>query len=271
MFTSCSNCLRQYRIHAEQLMAAGGLVRCGHCGKQFDAIQRLTDKPVPTEVLGAANVKMDVEHQVPAGNVKKEVMNQSPAEFDDDTFADDEPQFDIPGVTDIPDILKEQERKPAGIMSRLFWSFATIILVTTLIMQVSWFNRDDLLRMYPEIRPWARQLCDRFHCELIREYRTSDIKLLNRDVRLHPKYADTLLVNATMANRSQKTQPYPRIQFSLFDTNGKMIASRKFRPEEYLDNSIDIKSGMPVNQPVHFVLEVTGTTDNAVSFEFRFL
>lgn len=252
-------------------MAAGGLVRCGYCGKQFDAIQRLTDKPVPAEVLRAASVKKDFEHQVPAGIPEKEAGSQRPADIETDALADDEPQFDIPGVTDIPDILKEQEQKPAGIMSRLFWSTATIILVAGLILQVSWFNRDDLLRMYPEIRPWAQQLCDRFHCELVREYRTSDIKLLNRDVRLHPKYADTLLVNATMANRSQKTQPYPRIQFSLFDTNGKMIASRKFRPGEYLDNSIDIKNGMPVNQPVHFVLEVTGTTDNAVSFEFRFL
>ena len=155
--------------------------------------------------------------------------------------------------------------------SRLFWSFTIVFLLLAIIVQVSWFNRDELLRRYPEIRPWAQLVCEKFQCELIREYKTSDIKLLNRDVRLHPRYTDTLLVNATMANRSQKVQPFPRIQFSLFDTDGRIIASRKFRPEEYLDNSIDIKNGMPVNQPVHFVLEVTGSTDKAVSFEFRFL
>ena len=88
---------------------------------------------------------------------------------------------------------------------------------------------------------------------------------------MHPQYDDTLLVNATISNRSGRVQPYPRIQLALFDTNGRVIASRKFKPEEYLDNSINIEDGMPVEQPVHFVLELTGPTRTAVSFEFRFL
>lgn len=252
MFTSCSSCQRQYRIHAEQLVAARGQVRCGYCGTQFNALERLTDKPVPT-----ADLRTEY--------VNKEVVYKAPDFITTDATADDEPQFDI------PEILQEKHQEPASIWSRLFWSSATIILILAIILQVSWFNRDELLRLYPEITPWAQQLCDRLQCELIRQYKTSDIKLLNRDVRLHPKYSDTLLVNATMANRSEKVQPFPRIQFSLFDTDGKMTASRKFNPEEYLDNSINVKNGMPVNQPVHFVLEVTGSTDNAVSFEFRFL
>ena len=246
-------------------MAAGGLVRCGYCGTQFDAMGRLTDKPVPTDSLHAGIVVKNIEYQVPAGSVKKEAEYRAPVDFGNGAFADDEPQFDI------PEILQEKHQEPMGIMSRLFWSFTIVFLLLAIIVQVSWFNRDELLRRYPEIRPWAQLVCEKFQCELIREYKTSDIKLLNRDVRLHPRYTDTLLVNATMANRSQKVQPFPRIQFSLFDTDGRIIASRKFRPEEYLDNSIDIKNGMPVNQPVHFVLEVTGSTDKAVSFEFRFL
>ena len=80
-----------------------------------------------------------------------------------------------------------------------------------------------------------------------------------------------MLVNATMANRSERTQPFPGIQFSLFDTNGAMIASREFSPDEYLDKSISIDRGMTPERPVHFVLEVTGPVEGAVSFEFRFL
>lgn len=252
MFTSCSSCQRQYRIHAGQLVAARGQVRCGYCGTQFNALERLTDKPVPTAVLRAENEKQKVEYK-------------APAYIEAASITDEEPQFDI------PDILQDKQPEPASIWSRVFWSSATLILFLAIIIQASWFNRDELLRLYPEIKPWAQQLCDRLQCELIRQYQTSDIKLLNRDVRLHPKYSDTLLVNATMENRSEKVQPFPRIQFSLFDTDGKMIASRKFNPQEYLDNSINVKNGMPANQPVHFVLEVTGSTDNAVSFEFRFL
>jgi hypothetical protein len=50
-----------------------------------------------------------------------------------------------------------------------------------------------------------------------------------------------------------------------------MLASRQFNPQEYLDNSIIMNKGMIPNQPVHFVLEVTGPAEGAVSFEFRFL
>ncbi|MCZ6803717.1 MAG: hypothetical protein O7D86_07265 [Proteobacteria bacterium] len=49
------------------------------------------------------------------------------------------------------------------------------------------------------------------------------------------------------------------------------LGFREFVPDDYLDDSIEIDEGMPVGSPVHFVLEVTGSTAGAVSFEFRFL
>jgi len=178
----------------------------------------------------------------------------------------EEPDFDI------PEILREDLAAPGmSKKAKVFWSLGIFVLIVVAAIQVAWFNRDLVLEQYPELRPWADKVCEKLQCEVIRTYKTSDIKLLNRDVRLHPHYSDTLLVNATMANKSAKTQPFPEIQFSLFDTNGKMIASRQFSPEEYLDNSIIIKQGMSPGKPVHFVLEVTGSTEGAVSFEFRFL
>ena len=248
MFTSCPQCNRQYRIHASQLGAAQGMARCGHCGRKFNALERLTDIPV----------RLDDKHGL---DQEMEMVAETPVDVDDGY----EPQFDI------PEILEPEPRKPASVLSRVLWSFVIVLLLVTIAAQVAWFNRDYLLARYPELKPWAREICDRAGCKLIRYYSTSGIQLLNRDVRLHPQYEDTLLVNATISNRSGKVQPYPRIQLALFDTTGRIIASRKFSPEEYLDNSINIEDGMPVEQPVHFVLEVTGPTRSAVSFEFRFL
>ena len=248
MFTSCPQCSRQYRIHARQLGAAQGMARCGHCGKKFNALERLTDIPIHLEEQLEVDENME--------------LSAATSAYVDDGY---EPQFDI------PEILDTEEPEPASLLSRVVWSFAIVLMLVTIGAQLAWFNRDYLLTRYPEIKPWARLLCERVDCELIRHYSTSEIQLINRDVRLHPQYEDTLLVNATISNRSGKVQPYPRIQLALFDTNGKIIASRKFKPEEYLDNSIKIEDGMPVEQPVHFVLEVTGPTRSAVSFEFRFL
>lgn len=244
MFTSCPACQRQYHISAQQLAVAEGLARCGYCGKEFNALQRLTDRPV----------------KLPVKTSQSEEQN-----YGTDVDVNDEPQFEI------PEILTEDEKPQTGTTTKILWGVFAAMLLIAIVMQLAWFNRDYLLQRYPELQPWADNLCEKLDCQVYRLSGTPGIKLLNRDVRLHPNYQDTLLVNATMANRSDRVTPFPDIQFALFDTEGKMIAERKFRPAEYLDNSIDIKHGMPVDQPVHFVLEVTGPTRSAVSFEFRFL
>lgn len=272
MFTTCPACYRQYRIHAGQLKAAQGQVRCGYCGEQFNALERLSDKPVPLSLPPQSppepelRLSRDAQPKPAADDADTGLnLNTQQSQKEIAGTDDSEPDFDIPAI------LRHEERPPSGKMARLGWSLAILLLLLVMVAQLAWYNRDFLLQEYPQLEPWAQRICDRMGCEIIRHYSTSSIKLLNRDVRSHPHYADTLLVNAAMANQSTARQPYPKIQFALFDTNGKIIASRIFSPREYLDNSIDIKNGMPPNQPVHFVLEVAGPTATAVSFEFRFL
>jgi len=153
----------------------------------------------------------------------------------------------------------------------LFWTTASLVALLAILIQLAWFNRDQLLLKYPELAPYAKQVCKEFDCKLIRQRDASAIKLINRDVRLHPDYQDTLLVNAAMKNELPVRQPYPRVQLTLFDTSGSLLGYREFVPDDYLDSSIEIDKGMPVNSPVYFVLEVSGPTAGAVSFEFRFL
>lgn len=153
----------------------------------------------------------------------------------------------------------------------LFWTTTSLIAFLALLIQLAWFNRDQLLLKYPELLPYAKQACEELNCQLIRQQDVSAIKLINRDVRLHPDYQDTLLVNAAMKNELPIRQPYPRVQLTLFDTSGSLLGYREFVPDDYLDSSIEIDKGMPIDSPVYFVLEVSGPTAGAVSFEFRFL
>lgn len=279
MFTICPDCSRQYRVNADQLAAASGQVQCGYCGRQFNALERISDRPV-----------------VVADDRLRELRISSPGSDDRPASLEREPQFDIPitgpaieseplpdnsgsgsqglGAEELPDDLPEdlrEEPAPKSGGHGLLWGTGAFFLILVIAAQLAWFNRDQLLQRYPELRPWAKQLCERLDCSVYRHREISSIKILNRDVRLHPVVDNALLVNATMANRSGRIQPFPGIQFSLFDTNGAMIASREFLPEEYLDESIAIDEGMSPERPVHFVLEVTGPVEGAVSFEFRFL
>lgn len=171
----------------------------------------------------------------------------------------------------LPPQLQQEEPPRRSRFSRVLWGLAVVLLLVITAAQVAWFNRDDLLTRYPQFMPLARRVCEYFQCSVIRHQDVSAIKLLNRDVRDHPRYKGALLVNATIANESDVIQPFPVVQLALFDTSGKLIGERKFRPDEYLDQSIDSNGGMPPKKPFHIVLEVTGPTQGAVSFEFHFL
>jgi predicted Zn finger-like uncharacterized protein len=178
-----------------------------------------------------------------------------------------ETHYDFP---DADEILSEEPKKRRWIPT-LFWTSACFVGLIAITLQLAWFNRDLVSMKYPQVTPYIKQICNELDCRILRHRDTQAIKLVNRDVRLHPNYQDTLLVNATMNNELSVHQPYPRVQLTLFDTSGALLGHRKFIPSDYLDESIDLDEGMPINIPVHFVLEVSGPTAGAVSFEFRFL
>ena len=283
---------------------AAGEVRCGYCGNQFNAIGRLTDNPLllpePDSELMEYEAPADPEFSI-TSDAAPEMIEVLEDFAVDDELLDAEPQFSLGELTDdmegeyqlnidnidntetrpetrdreklvdIPEILFENKNSGRNFYFRMFWGLGSLLLFLVLAGQLAWFNRDELLKQYPQYLPQAKQLCERFQCELIRQRNVHAIKLVNRDVRLHPIYKNTLLVNATITNRSDSIQPFPRVQFTLFNTNGGMVGFREFKPAEYLDSSMMISEGMLPDQPVHFALEVTGPAEGAVSFEFRFL
>lgn len=84
MFTQCSKCETIFRLSAQVLRAAGGQVRCGHCGEVFNALARLAEDPTafaggesPLELEARADsiLQAPAEHDPAAA--------ATPDEFDD--------------------------------------------------------------------------------------------------------------------------------------------------------------------------------------------
>jgi hypothetical protein len=151
------------------------------------------------------------------------------------------------------------------------WLIACIALALLLAAQLAWRYREAWLAEYPQWRSSLAALCARVGCDATAPSDPARIELLSRDVRDHPQYRDVLLVNATIVNRSARALSYPIIELGLFDRGGRVSGVRRFEPREYLDASIDATAGMPPARPIVVVLEVVAPSDDAVSFEFRFL
>ena len=293
MYTDCPSCERLFRIRAEQLKAADGWVRCGHCAETFYALERLYDTPVkkPPDQHQAEKfvepppAKTDTavpqeEQALPEGDdpgpafvppPQTTSANEATApqqEVTEAETADAGPERELPA--ELPPAIDYEDEKTAGSSARLIWAGLIIILSFIALAQVAWFNRDRLLREYPELAPWAEKLCERLQCDLIRFRDLSAIKLLNREVRLHPRFVDALLVSATIVSHAEFIQPYPEIELVIYATTGQVISQGRFKPADYLGPDTHPAAGMPPGVPIHFVLELAGAAQEAVSFEFQF-
>ena|GEM_PF-995178 len=192
------------------------------------------------------------------------------------TDFEDEAEDEIESLDndDVPAILQEEVKalgRPPRRSLSVFWGSLTLVFIAGLGFQAGWVFRAQIITALPDARPVYAAVCERLGCSYEPIGVPGTIELLSRDVRDHPQYLETLLVNATLISRSDTTTAFPVIQLGLYGQTGEAIGVRRFEPIEYLDKSIELAAGMPPNRPVYIVMEIGGVGNRAVSFEFTFL
>ena len=96
LFTQCSKCETVFKLSAEVLRAAGGQVRCGHCGEVFNALARLAEDSssftVGESALDLEARAYSILETVPPPHVAHDVAR------DPHGVDEDEEEFAPPGV-----------------------------------------------------------------------------------------------------------------------------------------------------------------------------
>jgi hypothetical protein len=151
------------------------------------------------------------------------------------------------------------------------YAAAALALVLLLATQYVFFMPEDAARRYPLFRGAIESVCVRVGCVLPERRDPSRIRVLSRDVRVHPRYEGVMQIKATLANGAPFRQPYPRVRFTLFNVNGQTIATRVFQPSEYLGRPVDASARLRPKAPFQVELDVLAPGEAAVSFEFQFL
>lgn len=158
-------------------------------------------------------------------------------------------------------------RKP---VATLFWALACLLLIVTLTGQYAFVMRDDLAR-HVVLRPWLEWLCVHADCEIPIMRSPEQVRIAGRDIRRHPDIDDALSVSITLANQAPYRQAYPVVELSFFDIRNRPLALRRFTPDEYLPENIDMAEGMPINTPVRVKLEIIDPGPKAVNFSFNLM
>ena len=179
------------------------------------------------------------------------------------------PDEDIPlALRRSLDSLNQLPRRSLG--QTLLLLLLILILIGGLGFQVVLFRNVALAHAFPSLVPLLNQVCDRLPCRYSGQVDVSQIKLLSRDVRSHPTQPNALLISAAFVNQAPFDQPYPNILITLYDLGGNVVASRRFTPQEYLEQMYNRFLLMESGTPVHVTLAVLDPGKDAINFEFSF-
>lgn len=148
------------------------------------------------------------------------------------------------------------------------WGSGILLLCATLGLQYLYFFRDSLVEN-TTLRPVLSQMCQLTGCQLPPRRAVDKITLVDHLVQSHPRYKNSLLITATLMNRADFTQPFPTLEVVMTDLQQKVIARRRFSPEQYLTGGGKHQQFTP-NTEIPLMLEVVDPGDAAVGFEFHF-
>ncbi|AYF46610.1 DUF3426 domain-containing protein [Pseudomonas fluorescens] len=161
------------------------------------------------------------------------------------------------------------QKRASGWGRRLLWLLLVLIAAAGLAGQYIAYQFDDLARQ-DAYRPWFQQLCPTLGCTVPSRVDIAHIKSSNLVVRSHPEFAGALVVDAIIYNRATFSQPFPLLELRFADLNGSLIASRRFKPAEYLSGELAGVSEMPSQTPIHISLDILDPGNKAVNYSLSF-
>ena len=158
-------------------------------------------------------------------------------------------------------------RKPWG--RWLGWGLLNLLGAAALAGQYLTYHFEELARQ-DQYRPWFEQLCPVIGCTLPSKVDISQIKSSNLVVRSHPEFSGALVVDAILYNRAPFAQPFPLLEMRFADINGQLLASRRFKPGEYLAGELAGQAEMPPQTPIHVSLDILDPGTQAVNYSLSF-
>ncbi|CRM50833.1 family finger-like domain protein [Pseudomonas sp. 37 R 15] len=161
------------------------------------------------------------------------------------------------------------QKRPSGWGRRLIWIVLVVLAAAGLAGQYIAYQFDELARQ-DAYRPWFQQLCPTLGCTVPSRVDIAHIKSSNLVVRSHPEFAGALVVDAIIYNRATFSQPFPLLELRFADLNGGLIASRRFKPAEYLSGELAGVSEMPSQVPIHISLDILDPGNKAVNYSLSF-
>lgn len=163
---------------------------------------------------------------------------------------------------------KQATAKAQGSNFVWLWFTGAIIMMLVMVIQVSYFKFDSWSR-HPDYRSSYALACQVIGCKLPA---IQDINKMNTQhfmVRLHPEIEQALYIDTLLVNSAPYRQPFPDLNLVFTGLENQIIASRTFKPKEYLAGELAGATEMPLNVPIHIAFEIINPGAEAVSYRIE--
>ena len=148
------------------------------------------------------------------------------------------------------------------------WLSASILMLLVMMAQVSYFKFDTWSR-HPDYRPAYSSVCQLIGCSLPAIQDIQQMSTQHFMVRPHPEVKNALSIDTLLINNADYQQPFPDLQLIFTGLEDQVIASRSFKPQEYLAGELAGTTIMPAKVPVHIAFEIINPGSEAVSYRIK--
>ena len=164
----------------------------------------------------------------------------------------------------------EMPMQPVRAATRRYWTAVVLAVgAVTLLLQVGWYQKDRWVHD-ADVRSYLEAACDWLGCSLPVYRNSEEIEARELVVRAHPEISQALMVDALVVNRASFAQPYPVIDLTFTDVNGRSVARRGFNPAEYLAGELTQATIFQPGTPIHISFEIEDPGEDAVNYRMTF-
>ncbi len=295
MITHCPSCDTHFRVRVEQLTLRAGQVRCGKCGRVFNAIAHLIDETVSAHAPRTADKSAPGSPDVGIAQLGERSADADAADFDAEAdahlltevteaeqgtqelalHADTDPSRPVapPGVPGaIPpsaptfDFGPVAAARPERHARRWPWLLGTLLMLAILLVQLAYFYRGALTLLFPETKPYVVALCARLGCEVPLPRRVDLMSIETSDLQADTSNSNVLVLTATIKNRAIFSQQHPFLELTLTDGQDQPLVRRVLAPQDYIGKDFHPQTGIAANSEIALKVIIDGSQVKATGY-----
>jgi predicted Zn finger-like uncharacterized protein len=285
MITHCPSCHTHFRVHAEQLAARAGQVRCGKCSRVFDALEHLIEELAPAHESSAAGPALAPAPEA-APDLSAEEQESARAQYaavEGETLdagaeisgapipapASARPADVEPGAASAAnafDFGPIAAAGPAKQARRWPWMLGALLLLVMLLAQAAYYYRSTLIVLFPELKPHATALCVTLGCELTLPRRLELMSIEASDLQADTTNPNIMVLSATLKNRAIFDQQLPLLELTLTDAQDQPVVRRVLAPQDYIGKAVNIQAGFVANTEIAVKVFIEGSQVKATGY-----